>query len=66
MRIDCDQCRMQHTDACDDCIVTAILGAEGGFVELADIETVALRNLAEGGVVSPLRLVPLDEDAAAG
>ncbi len=60
MLIDCDTCVMQHTDACDDCIVTAMLGTGDGVVELADVESVALRNLADAGIVSPLRLVRRD------
>ena len=69
MLIDCDQCAMQHTEACDDCIVTALLGHDTGTVELADTEAVALRHLADAGMVSPLRLVrldPPDRPAAAG
>jgi hypothetical protein len=65
MRIDCDECVMQHTHACDDCIVTAILGVEERQVDLADVESIALRNLADGGVVSPLRLVVRGDDTGA-
>ncbi len=61
MLIDCDTCVMQHTDACGDCIVTAMLGVEDEVVELADVESFALRNLADAGIVSPLRLVRRDE-----
>jgi len=57
MIIDCDQCVMQHTSACDDCIVTVLL-AGSGPVELAGAESHALHNLAEVGLVAPLRLVP--------
>ncbi len=57
MIIDCDQCVMQHTSACDDCIVTVLL-AGSSPVELAGAESHALHNLAEAGLVSPLRLVP--------
>ncbi len=65
MLIDCDACVMQHTDACDDCIVTAILGTDDGVVELGDAEAFALRNLADAGVVSPLRLVRRDDTSEA-
>ncbi len=65
MRIDCDECVMQHTDACDGCIVTAMLGIGGGPVELADTESIALRNLADAGVVAPLRLIVRDHDTGA-
>ncbi len=64
MLIDCDDCVMQHTDACGDCIVTAILGTDDGVIELGDAERLALRNMADGGIVSPLRLVR--RDAASG
>jgi hypothetical protein len=69
MLIDCDQCAMQHTVACDDCIVTALLGHDTGTVSLGDTEAAALQHLAEAGMVAPLRLVrrdPGDRDAAAG
>lgn len=68
MIIDCDSCVMQHTSACDECIVTAILGTGDGVVELADVESVALHNLAEAGLVTPLRLVPKPDvsEAASG
>lgn len=69
MLIDCDQCAMQHTAACEDCIVTALLGHDAGPVVLGEIEATALQNLAEAGMVAPLRLVrrdPGDRDAAAG
>ncbi len=68
MIIDCDQCVVQHTPACDDCIVAALLAGEPS-VEVADSEVVALGNLAEAGLVSPLRLVVRQGDgegAAAG
>jgi hypothetical protein len=68
MLIDCDQCVMQHTNACDDCIVTALLAPTEGVVDLIDTEAVALRNLADAGMVAPLRLVrrPDDRDVASG
>ncbi|MGI8823160.1 MAG: hypothetical protein ACR2JP_07675 [Acidimicrobiia bacterium] len=70
MLIDCDTCVMQHTEACKDCIVSVLLAGDlggragalpaGGTVELADDEAEALRNLAEVGLVAPLRLVVRD------
>jgi hypothetical protein len=61
---------MQHTSACDDCIVTAVLGLGEAPLELDDVEQVALGNLADAGLVAPLRLVPRvdfgDERRAAG
>lgn len=61
MLIDCDQCAMQHTATCDDCIVTALLSGDAMVarvtLEVGDDERLALRNLAEAGLVAPLRLV---------
>jgi hypothetical protein len=52
--IDCDQCQMRDI-ACDDCVVTALLGAAPA--EEIGGETVdALRVLADGGLVPPLRM----------
>jgi hypothetical protein len=54
MIIDCDQCEMRDV-ACDDCVVTALLGAPMG--EEIGGETVdALKALADGGLVPPLRM----------
>ncbi len=73
MLIDCDRCVMQHTSACDDCVVSVLLAGFGesgtvgvarGPVELDDGETEALRNLADAGLVAPLRLVVRDERSA--
>lgn len=62
MLIDCDQCAMQHTAACDDCVVSVML--QMGPVELSDDEMAALDNLAETGLVPRLRLVPTDRRAS--
>lgn len=52
--IDCDSCQMRDV-ACDDCVVTALLSAGTG--EEIGGETVdALRVLADGGLVPPLRM----------
>ena len=57
MIIDCDLCAMQHTSACDDCVVGFLLGNIGP-VELDDVEVTAIDHLAEAGLVAPIRLVP--------
>jgi len=57
MLIDCDSCAMQHTRACDDCVVSVLFSITSGPVELAEAESEALGNLAEVGLVPPLRLV---------
>lgn len=58
MYIDCDQCAMQHTRACDDCVVSVLF--QIGPVDLSDDEVTALGNLAEQGLVPKLRLVPTE------
>jgi hypothetical protein len=60
MMIDCDDCRMQHTDACDDCVVSFVLNDLAGPLELDSDEAEALEILADAGLVAPLRLVPLE------
>jgi hypothetical protein len=56
--IDCDSCEMRNV-ACDDCVVTVIIGQIGHRSELAfdDTESRALTALANGGLVPHLRLV---------
>lgn len=56
MLIDCNTCRMRDTSACDDCVVTVLLGSTP--VDLGEEELDALGNLAEAGLCPPLRLVP--------
>lgn len=60
MLIDCNQCAMQHTSQCDDCVVTFLLAEGGGTIELAGGEEEALANLVKVGLVPPLRMVPRD------
>lgn len=56
MLIDCRQCAMQATSACDDCVVTFLL--DQGPIDLSEDETEALGNLAGEGLVPVLRLIP--------
>lgn len=56
MLIDCDTCRMRHTPACDQCVVTVMFGQMP--VEIDEAEREALDHLAEAGLCPPLRLVP--------
>ena len=58
MLIDCQQCAMLDTSACDDCVVTCLLGA--GPVDLTDDQVEAVENLADSGLVPKLRLVPAE------
>jgi hypothetical protein len=61
MLIDCEQCAMQGTSACDDCVVTFLL--LDGPVDLDESEVDALANLAREGLVPRLRLVPTERRA---
>jgi hypothetical protein len=58
MLIECEQCAMRDTSACDDCVVTYLLG--GGPVDISDSQAEAIANLAEEGLVPKLRLVPAE------
>ncbi len=58
MRIDCDECVMQGTGQCDDCVVTFILEREDGRVVVDAEEARALRTLGQAGLVPVLRLSP--------
>ncbi len=63
--IDCDCCAMQHTSACDDCVMTMLLTNDQRSVELSQVEASALEALAGQGLVPRLRLLPRDGGAAA-
>lgn len=57
LRIDCDECVMQGTSACDDCVVTFIVNrAPGDAVVIDAAEERALRALRDAGLVPGLRL----------
>jgi hypothetical protein len=54
--------------ACGDCVVTMLLETEeplGGTLDLDDAERRAVDLLAAGGLISPLRLVPLRAETTA-
>jgi hypothetical protein len=56
MEISCDDCVMQDTPACEDCVVTFICGREPGEAVVFDVaEARAVRLLGEAGLVPPLR-----------
>jgi hypothetical protein len=63
MIIDCNNCSEQHTEACDDCVVTALVG-EGGILEIADAERAAIDELSRVGLVAPIRLAPMPRRAS--
>ena len=59
MLIDCDECVMQETDACDDCVVTFIARRAPGDAIVIDVaEERAVRMLARAGLVPELRHAP--------
>jgi hypothetical protein len=61
VNIDCDGCGARGP-ACGDCVVTVLLGAPPDGVELDDAERRAIEALADGGLIPPLRLVPVREE----
>jgi hypothetical protein len=58
MLIDCDHCAMKETSACEDCVVTFLIGEHP--VDLSDTQTTAVDNLAAEGLVPKLRLIPIE------
>jgi len=56
LTISCEECAMQYTDACDDCVVTFICGREPGQAVVIDVgEARAVRLLSQAGLVPDLR-----------
>ena len=56
LRIDCGECVMRETSACDDCVVSFIVKREPGDAIVVDVEEQrALRALGERGLVPRLR-----------
>jgi hypothetical protein len=56
--IDCGSCAMQHTTACDDCLVTFITSREPGDALVIDAEEArAVRMLTQAGLVPAPRHV---------
>jgi hypothetical protein len=54
--ISCDDCELQHTDACEDCLVTFVLGREPHDAVVVDVaEARAIRMLGRAGLVPELR-----------
>jgi hypothetical protein len=56
LTIDCDECVMQGTDACADCVVTFICSREPGEAVVVDVaEERAIRLLSGAGLLPELR-----------
>jgi hypothetical protein len=54
--IDCDQCVMQDTAVCEDCVVTFVLSREPGDALVIDAdEERAIRAMQHAGLVPALR-----------
>ncbi|MHB1533520.1 MAG: hypothetical protein ACYC1D_02735 [Acidimicrobiales bacterium] len=60
LTISCDDCRLQGSASCEDCVVAWILGQEGPDDALViDVaEARAVRLLGRSGLVPPLRYQP--------
>jgi hypothetical protein len=56
VRIDCDECVMQHTRVCADCVVTFLCNREHDDAVVAAVSEVrALRLLSDVGLAPRLR-----------
>lgn len=58
MLIDCDACHVRDV-ACNDCVVTVLLGKPDASLEFDEAEHRAVGALAAQGLIPPLRLVPV-------
>jgi hypothetical protein len=59
LTISCDECAMQGTTACDDCVVTFLCGREPGDAVIIDAaEERAVRMLGRSGLIPQLRHQP--------
>ena len=66
MQIDCRQCEMFETDACDDCLVTALLHPPSIPVEIDDDLDPSLQALSGAGLIPVLKFRPRVEPAPPG
>lgn len=58
LRIDCGECALHHSDACDDCVVTFLCDRNPGDAVTIDLaEERAIRMLADAGLAPGLRHV---------
>jgi hypothetical protein len=56
--ISCDDCTMQGTSACEDCVVTFLCNRDAHDAVVIDVaEARALRRLSDAGLVPELRHV---------
>jgi hypothetical protein len=57
LHVDCGTCAARGP-ACDDCVVSVLLGPPGVSIDLDASDQAALAALADSGLVPPLRLIP--------
>jgi hypothetical protein len=56
LTIDCDQCTLRHTNACDGCLVAFVLDRDPDDAVVIDVqEARAVRMLERAGLVPSLR-----------
>lgn len=56
LTIDCGECVLEGTTACDDCVVTFLCGREADEAVVIDVaEARAVRLLGQAGLVPTLR-----------
>jgi hypothetical protein len=58
MIVDCDGCAVRG-HGCADCVVSVLMGGPPDVVELDADEQRAIAALSAGGLVPPLRLLPV-------
>lgn len=59
LRISCDECAMQGTSVCHDCVVTFLCARDDDGAAVVDLaEARALQTLARGGLAPALRHRP--------
>jgi hypothetical protein len=61
MIVDCDRCEVRG-GACQDCVITVLLGSPPSGVELGSPERSELDTLAEAGMAPRLQLVDRHAD----
>ena len=65
--IDCSDCALQGTDACEDCLVSFVLDREPDDAVVIDAEEArALRALNRAGLVPTIRHLPRAQGGQAG
>ena len=59
IEVDCDRCELAASEACDDCLVSFVIGRSGCHTVAADAEeSRVVRLLSGAGLVPALRHLP--------